>query len=768
MFDYAHFESLPLGEERLRYLKKCIFAADRAKNYKNALALRFQYIQESVFNDDNFKAQIMFPEYMALFNSHPDEHDPLSFMTAFKWIIEDLADFYQISAEKAEEYFEKFKEYCIKFGYSMRTYYLKKITYYSIADFEKIHDLIKLFRQSERDDLSDCNACEMNVDIQTELEFGSEEKAVKMLTNMIQRNISCAEVPQTTYGKCVQRFTKIGDLEEAEHYADLLMPMIKNNNNFLMEISHILLLKSYTSPNEAYSIFCKYLEVFLKTKNPKMKFHFANAAAKFFENINKTENEEITMKLPRTFELYNEDNFYDANEMSEYFRDIASDIARKFDDRNGNTYYTDILDYEYPSEPIKELTLPAHGTVDRVPFSVAVPFISDESVPSSEKMTALLKTVPDIEFSDISAKESDNMVIYGYNDYIETDFICRITISETDDLDDYHPIHPIKNEDLKKLASQYRTMAVISTIFHRGSENAEMTALLQFAAAINTDHSPAILCVTNGTMFSSEWVDFHTAGRLPLFDRYMYSVHAYPSAADETHFDVVTSGLSQQGSRDITVMNVEEEDLEFIHKVLSQIADMICGFTELRDEGCTTGFGVVYNEESEVHFSWIPTEKAYPDSFSEGDNDLAVPILYLSSDDAENGKGIFVNDIPQDIREKIDFRSSLKYLRIEAALAKRNLPYAFEAMETNGNSELLIGCRIEFEDEYKDFVTDDICIAAQSLDGDTFTGEIVAGIDSVSEFQTGKTITLSIDDIIFWRLEIDGRYYSADDTYLIV
>ena len=37
------------------------------------------------------------------------------------------------------------------------------------------------------------------------------------------------------------------------------------------------------------------------------------------------------------------------------------------------TYYSDILNYEHPSEPTKVLSLPEHGIIERVPFSVAVP-----------------------------------------------------------------------------------------------------------------------------------------------------------------------------------------------------------------------------------------------------------------------------------------------------------------------------------------------------------------------------------------------------------
>ncbi|MBE6851974.1 MAG: hypothetical protein E7505_00660 [Ruminococcus sp.] len=768
MFDYTYLETLSAGEERLRYLKQCISAADNRSNYEQSLELRYAYIKESVFSD-NFSAIIMFPQYMALFNEHPDIHDRLHFMTAFKWMIEACVDYFQVSANDIENFFEKFKEYCISFGYSLRAYYIMKARYSFISAPEKVNEYMTLWKESDTDELSDCKACEKNTELTSALLSGEEEKAEKILSDIISRNLSCGKVPHTSYGMLVRYFIQTGNLEQAEHYADLLLPMVKGNIEFLTEIAHVFLLKTFTAPNEAYNIFCKHLELFIRTKNPKLKFYFANAAAVFFRNAMDSNQEELPMKLPRTFELYEDENLYSTRRMFRYFINAAAIIAQKFDKRNSNTFFTDYLNRKYPSEPLCELSLPEHGTADRQPFSYAVPFLSEESVPSCETIISLVKKVPDLILYNINNAEPDTIVLYGYNEYIEAAFLCKLFIVDPEDLEDYYPVHPIPEETTEHILTNCKKCIVVSTFLNKGSENSIATLLLQFADAVNIVRSPIILCITNGTILSSEWVHFHTSARLPLFDKYMYGVHAYPSMSDETRFDVMTSGLVQQGSRELTVINVEEDDLDFINSVISQIADLICGFTELRDENCVTGFGVVYNEESEVQFSWIPVEKAYPDSFSKTDKELAVPILYLSADDAENGKGYLINEIPYDIRGKIDFRNSLKSLRIEAVLAQKNLPIAFEAMQKNENSELIIGVNIPIDDPEIDFDYDEICIRAMSFDEDknTVTGKIVLGLDNIEGYQTDKTVTVDTESIIFWRFEFENKFFSADDTYLI-
>jgi hypothetical protein len=216
--------------------------------------------------------------------------------------------------------------------------------------------------------------------------------------------------------------------------------------------------------------------------------------------------------------------------------------------------------------------------------------------------------------------------------------------------------------------------------------------------------------------------------------------------------------------------------VDFSACVLRQIADLICGFTELRDEGCTTGFGVVYNEESEVQFSWLPMEKAYPDNFTRSDNDLAVPLLYLSADDVDMKRGYLLNEVPEEARQKIDFRDSLKSLRIEAVLSQRNLPFAFDALERLKGSSLEIALTVRpgaveidmLEDD--DEPTDEICILGMSYSADDFTvtGRVTIESELAPEYKTDNIVTLLISDIIFWRFQHNGIIYTPDDTYRLL
>lgn len=771
MFDYDKLYTLADGEPKLKYLKKGIDEAQKAKDYETALELMREYIKQSVFNDDNFKALIMFPEYMALYDANPELQDPYSFMFAFKWIIEDITDFYQISIEKAEEYFSEFKKRCQQYGYSLRTYYMKKMYFYSQIDFNKVIEYQKKFRESKRDSLSDCHACEMNLDICTELEFGSDQKAMQMLKNMMNKGISCGEVPQVTYGKCIHHFIKTGNLQEAEYYAEKLMPMIKNNDNFLMEVAHILLLKAYTNPNDALKIFENYLESFMKNKNPKMRFYFADASARFFGNIADNDISTIIMKLPHTFTLYHKEDEYTVAELQTYFFNLAKVIAEKFDERNKNSYYTDILNYEYPAEPISNLELPKHSTVSRKPASIAVAFRSEDVVPSPDEIFQSLQEKFEIEHMFF---DDENKVLTAEMRYNQTDekAVVKINISDAEDFALMKPVHQISQEEFERFVDDYKLMLVISTIYNNEWENVEFNNLLKIADIFNTDDSPVVINLSHGILLSSKWVKFQSECDTPPLEYYMYRVHAYPCEDDETRFEIITTGLAEYGSRELCVLNVEEKDIYFANRIVSQIAESICNVELMRDEGDISSFGTTFNNESEVLFSWLSPKTAHPNH--EDSDFFAVPVIYLSANDARNGNGLLINDIPDELKDKFDFRTTNRHISIEENIANNRFSYALEKFRNTENSKLIIGCYVNIPEEFQDKYGEDYMCYVQAeyveenIEDIKIKGTIVDGVDEIEDFCTGSTLSVPPESIFFWRLEIDNKYYFADDSYLLI
>ena len=759
MFDQFYFETLADVEEKLKYLKKCIDEADREKDYSEALRFRYMYIKESVFNGDCYKAVIMFPEYMALFDKHPDCHDTYSFMVAFKWIIENVPDFYQISSEMVETYFEEFRKRCEMYGYSLRTYYMKAMLFYADTDPGKAKKLLELFRQCERDSLSDCAACEMNHDIRMELRFGTEERALEMLNDMLSRGISCAEVPEVTYGCCVEHFTKIGAVSEGEHYADIAMPMIAGNENFLMEISHILLLKTITDPDKAFRLFTRYLSFFIRNRNPKMRFFFADAASRFFRSINPNDCPVIGMKLPKDFELYNEKGEYRTEDLEKYFYNIANEIAEKFDKRNGCSSYKDRLCRKYSAEPSKKLSLPEHGTVERTPYLLGIPLTDENSFPKIEEVANAINSIDDAEITNVYIDEESGSLVISVSDN-KKDYTVDVRVTMTDINEDMLQFEPIHEIDFNGFADGFRVMLVVGAVLDPGCEGEQALLLMKIANKLNSCNSPLVFDLVNLRMLSTKWLDVTSRFSITPLDHYFYRIHIYREQ-DEDKFVAVTTGLSVFGSRQIFVRGFTEEQINSVCRIIAQISSFTIGVGYLRDEKVKAHFGVYHENRTRVFFSWSTPLTAYNDN--ENNEVFAVP--YICLPDGAGEQTLRLDEITAEAAEKLTFYNSRKYDMNQYAAAYSSFGAAVEALAEE--DILIAGVTVPIPETFVEEYGETSDVYARVTSVAPMKAVIVDGIDDIPELAAEKEIDVDKEKIFFWRIERNGGYYFPDDLYLL-
>lgn len=764
MFDKNFYDQLKHGEERYKYLKKLIAEEDAAHNYSEAFDLRYKYITESVMHDDLFKGIIMFPEFMAYYDAHSDVCEQHSLMWAFKWIIDDVVEFYQVSSEKIEEYFEEFRRRCEEYGISLRTYYMKKMNFYSYINIEKMKQCQKQFRSLERDRLSDCAACELNNDIRMELRYGSEKKAMKMLADMLHRGISCAEVPEVTFGECVKHFTQTGNIAEAEYYAEMMMPMVKGEERtFLKEISNVLLLKALTSPNEAYDIFKRSVNIFLESKNPDMRFHFAHAAARFFDAAINNDHKKIIIKLSPSFPLYNAENEYDIEKMKNYFADIAKDIADKFDERNASSYYNDLLNYEYPTEPTEELYLPAHSIVPTEPAAVSVIYKSIESVPEIQSIIDKFSALPNTKIEGVSLdKENGVLSIVTENSMIDEEIEFSLFFREADSIADLFHAHYIPDEKIEDIES-YEVMIVITCKFIKKHEMYCYNLLLAAADAINTDAAPVFADLENRKLLSADWAALQAKDFMPVPEKYLYKIDVFRSDENEELYDLFTTGLPQFSSRNLAVLGIRENDIDFVGNVIAQICKSVIGVRQMSDEGVTSQFGLIYNEESNIQFSWIPVKKVYPEYEEAPFSEYAVPFLHLSNSE----EGMNINDFPDEEREKLAFKESNVHYANDDKCSKERFGYALDAFRKNGG-KMLVGLELPMPEEFEDEFDDDTAYVYVFLDSSGETGIIDHGYDKIEQYAPGKVLSVDPRNVFYWRLSMNDNYYFADDSYLLI
>lgn len=345
--DYARH-----GEERLRLLKMAYEEADAMHDYDNQMFYRMEFMKESDFYFDAMEMYVVFPKLLQLHDSYLEVHgyNPYTFdvMWRYKWILGNAEDFYQISLKQMDYLLEDFRRRCLEYGYSLRTYYRYVYAFFQYIDWGKAEEAYQKYLMYDRDELSDCKACELNLEVEYLLATDREEQAIKRATVLMSRQLQCAEVPEATCGHFLRFYNlklctgEAVDLEATNRYCDLLRNGITKKGICAVYLGDVLLFYSLTNSAKALNWFKKYWEVFETSRNPAVKFHFALGTLKFLEHLK--DQKTYKMKLSSEFPLYQESGEYQVQELYQYYNSYAVDFARKLDQRNQSSYYMDIYD----------------------------------------------------------------------------------------------------------------------------------------------------------------------------------------------------------------------------------------------------------------------------------------------------------------------------------------------------------------------------------------------------------------------------------------
>lgn len=380
-YQEKYFDGLDHGEARLKGIKAALDEALEKQDAESALELYDEFMSEDTMHGNMYSSIIMFPEYVAYFESHPELQEEYShnLVWDYKWVLGNISDFYQISLTQIEKVFDQYIDFCKRFNYNLRSYY-HKLESFIRSDImgngngtfcgmtaEEAH---KNMLRCKRDDMSDCKACEtineMNYIFDVEKDF---DKAMKKAAPVINGKLSCAEEPHAAFTDIASEYFTRGDLENTDKFVRKAIHLINrdfgNEGTMLVSKSHCIRMMAYIDIKKAITLMKKCFPFIVNNPNGSEMFEFNRAAYHVMLCLEKNEVEKIRLKLPlRNEEIYKEDNLYTVTELKEFFYEKAKFYADKFDERNGNTMYNNRLaetyefDYSKIKLPEEELDMP--------------------------------------------------------------------------------------------------------------------------------------------------------------------------------------------------------------------------------------------------------------------------------------------------------------------------------------------------------------------------------------------------------------------------
>ena len=337
--------ALPHGDARVALLESAVLLADSHEDVGLSYETRLELIDAATFGGYPDKALDAFTWCRAQQVRAPERFEAGELLWKAKWVVGRLHEFPHISRERVEAALEELAQAFERAGAGERA--LLKLRYQTARDMGDMAAAARYWSQwiaTPRDALTDCEACELDDELDLHLDRDEHEQVLQKAFPLLRGWTGCAEVPQRTYGSVLYPLLKLDRLEEAQKLHLHGYPAVARNRDFLVTVAeHLEFLALTHNFARALVLLERHLDWALAHASRVDRFGFLCAAALLFRLLREEGLAVLTLRLPYGFALHQADCLYATARLQRWAQGEAAEIARRFDARNGNARYAQLL-----------------------------------------------------------------------------------------------------------------------------------------------------------------------------------------------------------------------------------------------------------------------------------------------------------------------------------------------------------------------------------------------------------------------------------------
>lgn len=334
--------ALPDGKTKMEVLEQAARLADAEGDIEAGFEIRSEIVEIGSFHGFPMKALVAFSWQLGQYDKHPDRFDDYSLLWSYKWVLDRITAFPEINRTQIENLLQDMNARYIAAGYSQRAYhYYKAHVLAEFGELEASQAEWDIVQGMDRDEMSDCLACEQNRLVEFKAKLGDDEGTVKAAEPILHGGMSCGEVPHVTISKVLFPLLRQGQEKEANKLQRKGYKLIKGNRDFLYHQGEHVGYLTLTDPLKALEVFEEYVGSSIDHENPVDQMIFNAHAANMFSRLS-MENIHFQIKLPADHPCGHLST--EVLALSHYFKELAAATAQKLDQRNGNSYYTALIE----------------------------------------------------------------------------------------------------------------------------------------------------------------------------------------------------------------------------------------------------------------------------------------------------------------------------------------------------------------------------------------------------------------------------------------
>ncbi len=356
--EYKQTLYMPHSRARNEVLYSLIGRADIIKDHYLQKYLRWMYADELMRCGDQGKVFPVVAEYISLRKEEeewcpPGGIDGIEYMA--EYCLEVLCYLPQISLAQAEDIIKLLEEMLLFNRYGRRLYYQRLFRFYSAVDTYKALEYYYLFKNTKRDIVSDCRACEQADMARLFFRMGDMAMADRLAYPVLDGTLKCHDVPRNVWILYLQRALDYKDLAKAAPLAESLYRASEiNDPTDLGYFGGIMRCFAYTEPGRAKMLLKKFLENWEVLWDKEKWFSFLSGSWTVCHECAKQDSIIHVKMLKNKVPFWNKDGVYNIRELEGWFYNEAFKIAESFDKRNGTSFYTEEFERTVYSASYKE------------------------------------------------------------------------------------------------------------------------------------------------------------------------------------------------------------------------------------------------------------------------------------------------------------------------------------------------------------------------------------------------------------------------------
>ena len=335
-------DDLPDGLPKVKLLEQAVREADLGGWEEGGFDIRMDLMTAAVFSGASERLLAAFSWCLGKTDEHPERYDDGDLLWQYKWAISSAQHFPGISIEQINNMLDDFSQRLRKHGYALRPAVgLRMRLQQEVGNLEEANELAKQAMALERDDMADCEACEINHRVSLACERGEHAIAMKTAEPLLSGKLSCAEIPHETYPELLISALRNGDMELAKRLHIKGYRLIYRGSDFLRALGmNAIYLARVRDTKKGLDLIQKHIGWALESLEASSRQGFFTGALALARTALKSGSASLPIQLPRNHPAAAKDDpgKCDLRAFVSWLESEIDSTVSAFDQRNGTNH----------------------------------------------------------------------------------------------------------------------------------------------------------------------------------------------------------------------------------------------------------------------------------------------------------------------------------------------------------------------------------------------------------------------------------------------